>query len=168
MALEFGASRAWLDRTPLKDFRIIHFATHALANTNRPALSGAQLARYDSSGQPVDGFLRLPEIYGMELHARLVVLSACRSATGADLPGEGLVGLTRGFLYAGAAAVVATLWDVDDRATAELMQRFYEGFAVRRQPPGQALRDAQAAIRADPRWKHPYYWAGVTLHGEWR
>jgi CHAT domain-containing protein len=97
-----------------------------------------------------------------------VVLSACRSATGADLPGEGLVSLTRAFLYAGAAGVVATLWDVDDRATSELMQRFYDGLLVRKLPPGKSLREAQNLMRADARWRHPYYWAGVTLHGEWR
>lgn len=168
LALGLDASREWLFRTPLRDFRMLHFATHAFANTSRPALSGIQLSRVDSAGNSVDGFLRLGEIYNLDLRARLVVLSACRSAAGADLPGEGLVSLTRGFLYAGAAGVVATLWDVDDRATAELMQRFYEGLVTRKLPPGQALQQARQAVRADPRWRHPYYWAGITLHGEWR
>jgi CHAT domain-containing protein/Tfp pilus assembly protein PilF len=167
-ALGLEASREWLTRAPLRDFQILHFATHALADTSRPALSGIQLSRVDAAGRSVDGFLRLPEIYNLDLRARLVVLSACRSATGADLPGEGLVSLTRAFLYAGAAGVVATLWDVDDRATAELMQRFYEGLLKRKLPPGQALQEARQSLRAEPRWQHPYYWAGVTLHGEWR
>jgi CHAT domain-containing protein/Tfp pilus assembly protein PilF len=168
MAMGPEASREWLLRTPLRDYRILHFATHSLANASRPALSGIQLSRVDAAGQSVDGFFRLPEIYNLDLRARLVVLSACRSATGADLPGEGLVSLTRAFLYAGAAGVVATLWDVDDRATSELMQRFYDGLLVRKLPPGKALREAQSSLRADARWRDPYYWAGVTLHGEWR
>lgn len=168
VALGFEASRDWISRAGLSDFRVVHFATHAFANAARPTLSGIQLARYATGGQPVDGLLRLPEIYNLDLRARLVVLSACRSAVGAELPGEGLVSLTRGFLYAGAAAVVATLWDVDDRATAELMRRFYDGWLKRGLAPGVALREAQAAVRAVPQWRHPFYWAGVTLHGEWR
>jgi CHAT domain-containing protein len=153
------ASRDRFDRLAPRDFEILHFATHAFVDPRRPELSGIILAN--------GGSLRLPEIYNLDLRARLVVLSACRSATGADLPGEGVVGLARAFLYAGARGVLATLWDVDDRASAELVRRFYAGMVTQRLTPAAALRAAQDSLRADPRWRDPYFWAGLTLHGDW-
>src|SRR6185503_12637818 len=112
-------------------------------------------------GNRQDGFLRLNEIYNMKLSADLVVLSACQTALGKDIKGEGLVGLARGFMYAGAARVVASLWKVDDRATAELMKYFYEGmFGQSQLRPAAALRAAQAQMQKQPRWRSPYFWAG--------
>ncbi|HEX6046410.1 MAG TPA: CHAT domain-containing protein, partial [Pyrinomonadaceae bacterium] len=126
-ALDFAASRETLFKSKLDQYRIVHFATHGLLNSQHPALSGIVLSLYDEQGRPVDGFLRAHEIYNLQLNADLVVLSACRTALGREIKGEGLVGLTRGFMYAGTPAVVASLWDVRDQATAELMSRFYEG-----------------------------------------
>jgi CHAT domain-containing protein len=102
------------------------------------------------------------------LGAELVVLSACRTALGRQIRGEGLVGLTRGFMYAGAQQVLASLWKVDDLATAELMQRFYRGLLKRGLRPAAALRAAQLELASSPRWSAPYYWAGFVLQGDWR
>ena len=121
----------------------------------------------DPAGRPIDGFLRAYEVYNLRLQADLVVLSACQTALGEDVRGEGLMGLTRGFMYAGAPRVVASLWRVPDRGTAELMKRFYEGMLVKGLRPAAALRAAQLAMRKDPRWSAPYNWAGFTLQGEW-
>jgi CHAT domain-containing protein len=112
--------------------------------------------------------LDIPAIASLELSASTVVLSACRTALGAPQAGEGLIGLTRAFFLAGARRVVATLWEVQDRATAEMMQRFYAGMFGKKLSPAAALRQAQQALRASERWRHPYYWAGVTVNGDWR
>jgi CHAT domain-containing protein len=167
-ALDFSASRSDVESDAVSRARIVHFATHGIVNTNQPELSGLVLSLVDSKGQPQDGFLRLHDIYRLRLNADLVVLSACRSAVGRDLKGEGPMALTRGFLVAGAPRVVATLWDVDDRATAELMRRFYAGVLQRNEPPAMALRSAQMAMAATPQWSAPFFWAGFMLTGEWR
>ena len=121
--------------TDLGQYRIVHFATHSLLDNQRPELSGVVLSLVDRSGRPQNGFLRLYDIYNLRLGADLVVLSACQTARGGEIEGEGLIGLTRGFLYAGAPRVVATLWEVDDRTTALVMKHFYEGMLVRGQSP---------------------------------
>ena len=127
------------------------------------------LAQLDRQGRPAkNGFLHLADIYGFDLRADLVVLSACRSALGRDVRGEGMTGMTRGFFYAGAERVLVTLWNVNDRGLAELMRRFYRGLLIEGLAPAAALRAAQDAIRREPRWRSPYYWAGYTLQGEWR
>ena len=95
-------------------------------------------------------------------------MSACQSALGKEVRGEGLVGLTRGFMYAGAPRVVASLWQVDDESTAELMRRFYQAMLVRKLAPAAALRAAQLELLATKRWASPYYWAAFVLQGEWR
>ena len=124
-ATDFKASRALAMDGTLGQYRIIHIATHGLLDTVRPELSGVVLSLVDEAGHPQDGFLRLQDIYNLRLSADLVVLSACQTALGRPIAGEGLVGLTRGFMHAGAPRVVASLWKVDDSATAELMTRFY-------------------------------------------
>jgi CHAT domain-containing protein len=121
----------------------------------------------DRNGNPTDGFLRLHEVYDLSLAADLVVLSGCRTALGKEVKGEGLLGLTRGFLYAGASRVMASLWPVRDRATAELMRRFYRGLLQDGLPPAAALRAAQRSLRRDPRWRDPFYWAPFILQGDW-
>jgi CHAT domain-containing protein len=168
-ALDFEASRATATSRRLSEFRVVHFATHGVLDHARPELSGVVLSLVDAAGRPQDGFLRLHDIYNLNLAADLVVLSACQTALGQDVRGEGLVGLTRGFMYAGAPRVVATLWRVDDRATAELMRRFYgEMFGARPRPAAAALRAAQASMAREPRWAHPYYWAAFVVQGDWR
>lgn len=142
--------------------RWLHFATHALVDERRPLLSSLALAAVDVNGQPVDGFVRAHEVLGWRLSADLVVLSACRSAQGQPLAGEGLLGLSRAFLEAGARRVVGTLWEIDDQATVELMRLFYAGL-TRNQPPAVALREAQQKLQANPAWSSPYYWAGFVL-----
>jgi CHAT domain-containing protein len=96
------------------------------------------------------------------------VLSACQTALGKEIRGEGLVGLARAFMYAGTPRVVASLWEVSDLATAELMKRFYRGILQLRLRPAAALQAAQLEMSRDPRWAPPYYWAGFTLQGEWK
>src|SRR5215213_624619 len=125
-AVGFDANREMVLGSQLANYRIIHFATHGLINSERPELSGIVLSLFDSDGQPQNGFLRLHDIYNLHLPADLVVLSACSTGLGKDVRGEGLIGLTRGFMYAGASGVIASLWKVDDDATAELMKHFYD------------------------------------------
>jgi CHAT domain-containing protein len=167
-ALDFEASRDTVLKPELGEYRIVHFASHGLLNSRHPALSGIVLSLVDRQGRPQNGFLQAHEIYNLRLNADLVVLSACQTALGKEVRGEGLIGLTRGFMYAGAPRVVASLWRVPDVATMELMRRFYHAMLVERRRPAAALRAAQRSIRADPRWTAPYYWAGFTLQGEWR
>ena len=165
LALDFQASLKTALSPELSRYRIVHFATHGVIDSQTPALSGLMLSRVGEQGAPVEGFLGLSDIYNLRLGADLVVLSGCETALGKEVRGEGLVGLTQGFLYAGAKQVVASLWRVEDRATAELMSRFYRSLLVEGRPPAAALRQAQLAIRQDPRWRSPYYWSGFVLQG---
>lgn len=169
LALGFDASLSTAKSAELQQYRVLHFATHGLIYGTYPQLYGVVLSLVDRQGNLQDGFLRLNEVYNMKLSADLVVLSACQTALGKDIKGEGLVGLARGFMYAGAARVVASLWKVDDRATAELMKYFYEGLLGQRKlRPAAALQAAQAQMQRQPRWGSPYFWAGFVLQGEWR
>ena len=167
-ALDFSASRSLVTKDNLSDYRIVHFATHGLINNQNPDLSGVVLSLVDEQGRPQNGFLRLYDIYNLKLDADLVVLSACQTALGKEIKGEGLVGLTRGFMYAGAPRVVASLWRIDDRATADIMKRFYEAMLKDGMRPAAALRAAQISMSQDKRWHSPHYWAAFTLQGEWR
>jgi CHAT domain-containing protein len=167
-ALGFEASRETALSADLARYRIVHFAAHGLLDTRRAELSGMVLSLVDEDGRPKDGFLRFHDVYNMNLAADLVVLSGCQTGLGKDLQGEGLVGLTRGFMYAGARRVVASLWQVDDESTAELMSRFYRGMLKEGRPAPAALRQAQLELSRHPRWSAPFYWAGFVLQGEWR
>ncbi|HEY7546700.1 MAG TPA: CHAT domain-containing protein, partial [Blastocatellia bacterium] len=167
-ALDFDASRATASSPEMGQYRIIHFATHGLLNDIHPELSGLVLSLVDEKGNPQDGFLRLIDIYNLNLPVEMIVLSACRTGLGKEIRGEGLVGLTRGFMYAGASRVTASLWKVDDRATAELMKRFYEAMLVERLSPAAALRQAQTGMWKQRQWQDPYYWAAFVLYGEWK
>jgi len=131
-------------------------------------LSGLVLSLYDEQGQPQNGYLRLQDIYHMHLNADLVVLSACQTALGKNVRGEGLIGLTRGFMYAGAPRVVASLWKVDDEATAELMKLFYGNMLKKKMAPAEALQKAQIKIQKQKRWQSPYYWAAFVMQGDWQ
>jgi len=139
-----------------------------LLNSEYPELSGLALSLVDENGKEQDGFLRMHEIYNLRLPADLVVLSACQTALGKEIKGEGLVGLTRGFMHAGAQRVVASLWQVDDLATAELMKHFYRGMLKENLRPAAALRAAQIEVSRSSHWSSPYYWAGFIIQGEWK
>ena len=147
---------------------MVHFATHGLVDSEHPELSGLVLSMVDEEGRPKNGFLSLEDIFNLKLGADLVVLSACETALGKEVKGEGLEGLTRGFMYAGARQVVASLWQVDDVATAELMQRFYVGMLKDRRRPVAALRHAQIEMWKQEPWRSPYYWAAFVTQGEWK
>jgi CHAT domain-containing protein/tetratricopeptide (TPR) repeat protein len=167
-ATGFRASRTMAMSGDLGRYRIVHFATHGLLNSEHPELSGLVLSLVDENGKTQDGFLRMHEIFNMQLPADVVVLSACQTALGKEVKGEGLIGLTRGFMYAGAQRVVASLWQVDDRATAELMTRFYRGMLQDGMRPAAALRAAQVEMMKQKTWASPYFWAAFVLQGEWR
>jgi CHAT domain-containing protein/predicted negative regulator of RcsB-dependent stress response len=165
--LDFAASREALASDAVADAHVIHFATHGLLNSRSPERTGLVLSLLDARGAARDGFLRLPDLHRLRLKARLAVLSACQTALGKEVRGEGLVGLTRGFMLSGAPRVVASLWRVDDQGTAELMARFYRAMLERGHHPAAALVEAQRGLAADPRWRAPYYWAAFTFHGDW-
>jgi CHAT domain-containing protein/tetratricopeptide (TPR) repeat protein len=166
-ALDFGASRATATSPDLSQYRYVHFATHGILNSNNPELSGVVLSLFDESGREQDGFLRGYAVLNLRLPAELVVLSGCRTGLGKEVRGEGLVGLTRAFMYAGAARVAVSLWDVSDEGTAELMARFYRGMlGPKKLNPSQALRAAQVEMWKENRWHVPYYWASFVLQGE--
>jgi CHAT domain-containing protein/Tfp pilus assembly protein PilF len=167
-ALDFEASRATAVSPRLADYRIVHFATHAFLNSEHPELSGLVLSLVDEHAKPQNGFVDLQDIYNLELPADLVVLSACETGLGRRIEGEGLVGLTRGFMYAGANRVVASLWNVNDQATAELMRFFYEALLRHGMRPAAALRAAQLQMRSHKRWSSPYFWAAFQIQGEWK
>jgi CHAT domain-containing protein len=167
-ATGFEANRQLAASRELGQYRIVHFATHGLINSEHPELSGLVLSLLDENGKPQDGFLRAHEIFNLQLPADLVVLSACQTALGKEIKGEGLVGLTRGFMYAGAERVVASLWQVDDQATAKLMKLFYHGMLKENLRPVAALRAAQIEMSKSSRWSAPYYWAGFVIQGEWK
>ncbi|MGH9835193.1 MAG: CHAT domain-containing protein, partial [Blastocatellia bacterium] len=167
-ATGFAANRQLAASGELGRYRIVHFATHGLINSEHPELSGLVLSLVDENGRPQDGFLRMHELFNLQLPADLVVLSACQTALGKEIKGEGLVGLTRGFMHAGAERVVASLWQVDDQATAQLMQSFYRGMLKENLRPAAALRAAQIEMSRNSRWSSPYYWAGFVIQGEWK
>ena len=168
VALGADASRQTFLRGDFNSYRILHFATHGFLNQHNPELSGLVLSLYDREGNAQNGFLRVIDLYSLRLHSDLVVLSACQTALGKETDGEGIVGLTRGFMYAGASGVVSSLWKVEDAATAELMKRFYRAMLKDNQTPSAALRTAQNELRKIPRFKNPRYWSGFTLNGDWR
>ena len=167
-ALDFKATRTLALSPELGQYRYLHFATHGLLDSENPTLSALAFSLVDEKGTAQDGFLRAHELYNLNLPADLVVLSACQTGLGKAYKGEGLVGLTRGFMYAGAARVVVSLWNVNDRATAELMEKFYTRLLKDGQRPAAALRAAQVEMWQQKQWQSPYYWAGFGLQGEWR
>lgn len=167
-AVDFKANRAMATGTELSKYRYVHFATHGYIDSERPDLSAIVLSLVDEDGKPEDGFLRAHDIYNLNLPAELVVLSACETGLGKQIKGEGLVGLTQGFMYAGARRVVVSLWNVNDKATAELMARFYRGMLREKKTPAAALRTAQIEMSQQRQWRSPYYWAAFVLQGEWK
>jgi CHAT domain-containing protein/Tfp pilus assembly protein PilF len=167
-ALDFAASRDLVLSGRLSAYRILHIATHGLLRQDHPELSALVLSRFDRDGTPRDGYLRLPDLEALHLPADLVVLSACNTALGRETPGEGLVGLPQAFFTAGATRVLVSLWRVEDASTAALMTTFYRRLLLAHDSPAAALRQAQLAVRAQPRWSAPRYWAGFVLQGDWK
>ncbi|HEU4477800.1 MAG TPA: CHAT domain-containing protein, partial [Pyrinomonadaceae bacterium] len=167
-ASDFGASRSMATSDELSKYRYVHFATHGYLDKQRAGLSAIVLSMVDEQGKPQDGFLRTHDIYNLKLPAELVVLSACETGLGKDIQGEGLEGLTRGFMYAGARRVIVSLWNVNDKATAALMQRLYAGMLRSNKTPAAALRAAQIEMLRMRPWQSPYYWAAFVMQGEWR
>jgi CHAT domain-containing protein/predicted negative regulator of RcsB-dependent stress response len=164
----FEATKQRFVSDGMSGYRILHVATHGLLNVEHPDLSGVLLSMVDEHGQNVNGFLRMHDVYSLDLSADLVVLSACRTGLGKNVHGEGIVGLPSGFMYAGAKSVVASLWKVDDNATAEFMTYFYAAMLRDGLPPAAALRTAQLKMQRQPQWREPFYWAGFILQGEYR
>jgi CHAT domain-containing protein len=165
--LDFEANRQFVLSSELSNYRYIHFATHGFINSQTPELSSIVLSLFDENGAEQDGFLRVGDIYNLKLNAEMVVLSGCRTGLGREIKGEGLVGLTRGFMYAGARRVAVSLWDVNDEATADLMGRFYrEMLGTKKLSPSASLRQAQISMIRDKNWSSPYYWSAFILQGE--
>jgi CHAT domain-containing protein len=164
IAVGFDASLDAVLGGDLRQYRYVHFATHGIVDSEHPALSALALSQYDEHRQRRAGFLRLYDIYTLELDAEVVVLSACETGLGREIRGEGLIGLTQGFMYAGARNVVASLWQVPDRATAELMTRFYRLLLSEQHSPASALAAAQRSLAQDQR-ADPYYWGAFVIQG---
>ena len=164
---DFAASRQSVTHLDLSLYRILHFATHGILDSQNPERSGIVLSSINEQGELQRSLLSTPDIFNLKLNTDLVVLSGCRTGLGTEIKGEGLVGLTGGFMYAGAKRVVVSLWSVEDEATSELMKRFYQGIFRDKLPPTQALRQAQLSMLRDPQYS-PYHWAAFSLQGEWR
>jgi CHAT domain-containing protein/Tfp pilus assembly protein PilF len=167
-AVDFDASLETATSPSLAEYRIVHFSTHGLLDPKHPMMSGLVFSLFTRDGHPRQGFLNLSKIYSLKLRADLVVLSACQTALGKYIDGEGVVSLARGFMYAGAPRVLASVWRVDDAATAELMRYFYVGMLNQHLPPAQALHMAQIKLWRQQKYSSPYFWAPFVLEGEWK
>ena len=166
VAVDFDANRQMLMNGELSDYRYLHFATHASVNPVFPGLSWLALSQVDRKGQEQPGYLRLNDIYQLRLNADLVTLGACRTGLGKQLRGEGMIGLTRGFFYAGVPRVMVSLWEVPDRETAQLMQSFYRKLLKQKLPVGAALRQAQVEMWKSAESSAPFFWAAFSLQGD--
>ena len=167
LAVGFAANIDAVRFGDLRPYRYVHFATHGIVDTRYPALSALVLSQFDRDGRPVDGFLRLHDIYSLDLTADVVVLSACDTALGREIRGEGLIGLTQGFMHAGTRSLVASLWQVPDKATSMLMKRFYEGLLGDGVSPSRALADAQRSMVANRGRSDPFFWGAFVIQGDW-
>jgi CHAT domain-containing protein/Tfp pilus assembly protein PilF len=166
-AFDFSANRAAATNPELGHYRFVHFATHGVLDTAHPELSGIVLSLFDRQGHEQDGYLRVHDIYNLKLPVELVTLSGCRTGLGKEIKGEGLIGLTRAFMYAGAVRLMVSLWDVSDESSAKLMGQFYKKMLAReRLKPAAALRAAQLELLQQERWQAPYYWSAFVLQGE--
>ncbi|BAY95282.1 MULTISPECIES: CHAT domain-containing tetratricopeptide repeat protein [unclassified Tolypothrix] len=166
--LDFAANYTQATSSNLNQFRILHFATHGFVNDANPELSGLVLSLVNEQGKDIRGYLRLADLFNLDYPADLIVLSACETGLGKEIQGEGLVGLTRGLMYAGAERLVVSLWQVDDKGTSEFMQEFYQQMWQHNKSPNQALRAAQLKMWQQEKWRNPNYWAAFTFLGEWR
>jgi len=168
IALGFDATKAAASSPDLNRYKIVHFATHTVLNERHPDLSSLVMSLVDQAGKSQNGYLQVRDIYNLRLSAELVVLSACETALGKDVKGEGLMSMVRAFMYSGTPTVLASLWKVDDEATAELMTEFYKELLQNKRTPAAALRQAQITQMQKKSRQSPYFWAGFQLQGEWR
>lgn len=159
------ASEEEVKQGALADYRYVHFATHGLINDRKPDFSSIVLTQDRDPNE--DGYLHGAEIFNLKMDADLVVLSACQTGLGKMVRGEGLVGLTRAFMYAGSRSMLVSLWSVSDISTSELMEKFYENLVVRRISKTEALRQAQISMIGSDKFAHPFYWAPFVLVGDW-
>ncbi len=166
-AFGFAARRELVTSGRLAAFRYLHFATHGTFDVAHPERSGLVLSTVDEEGQAIDGMIPAHELYQLRFSAQLAVLSGCKTALGPMVRGEGILGLSRGFMYAGTPRVVVSLWNVSDEGTAELMKRFYDAHLRRGIRPSEALREAQRSMLGEARWQAPYYWAAFVFQGDW-
>ncbi|MDF5718802.1 MAG: CHAT domain-containing protein, partial [Rhizonema sp. NSF051] len=165
---DFDANYNRATSSALNQFRILHFATHGFVNDANPELSGIVLSLVDKQGKDIRGYLRLGDLFNLDYPADLIVLSACETGLGKEIQGEGLVGLTRGLMYAGAERLVVSLWQVDDQGTSEFMREFYQQMLHSNKPANEALRATQLKMWLSEKWRNPNYWAAFTFLGEWR
>ncbi|MBD2499624.1 CHAT domain-containing tetratricopeptide repeat protein [Anabaena azotica] len=167
-AFDFEANYNFATSKQLSQYRLLLFATHGIFDDTNPELSGLVTSLVDKQGKPQKGFLRLNDIFNLDLPAELIVLSACESGLGKEVQGEGLIGLTRGLMYAGSARVVVSLWKVNDQATSELMQELYTQILRQGKTPAVALREAQLKLWQQQDWQNPRFWSAFTIQGEWK
>jgi len=166
-ALDFEATRATAMSDDMRNYRFVHFATHSFLNNVHPELTGIVLSLVDRQGGEQEGFLRASEVFNLKLNAEMVVLSSCQTGLGKEIKGEGFIGLTRAFMYAGAKRLLVSQWEVSDEASATLMSRTYKYMlGETKMTPAAALRAAQLSVLAEKRWQAPYYWAAFGLEGE--
>jgi CHAT domain-containing protein/tetratricopeptide (TPR) repeat protein len=165
--VDLDASEDNVDNRDISKYRIVHVATHGLLNAERPQFTGLVLSLVGNKNE--DGFLRTDEVFNLKLGSPLVMLSACETGLGKEKRGEGVMGLTRAFIYAGAPTVGVSLWSVADKSTADLMTDFYKRLlASQTASPATAMRDAQLAMIAGKKYSAPFYWAPFVLVGDWR
>ncbi|HZH91948.1 MAG TPA: CHAT domain-containing protein [Pyrinomonadaceae bacterium] len=164
--LDFDANETNLRARKLDDYRFLHFATHGLLDAERPRFTGLALSLVGQAG--ADGFLRVDEVFNLRLGSPLVMLSACETGLGRERRGEGVIGLTRAFMYAGAPTVGVSLWSVGDKSTAELMPEFYRRLLAGQDGAPAAMRAAQLALIAGKRYSAPFYWSPFVIVGDWR
>ncbi len=150
----------------LKKFNYIHFATHGFIDEGKPDFSSLVLTKTNNSEE--DGFLQATEIFNLNLNADMVVLSACQTGLGKLVRGEGMVGLTRAFMYAGTPTVLVSLWSVSDISTSILMGEFYRNLVIEKLSKTDALRKAQLSMLGNEKFAHPFYWAPFVIIGDWR
>lgn len=168
IVLDAQASRENLMKADLSSYRILHFATHSIIDDERPELSAIMLSNYDERGQKITGLLRSAEIINLNINSEMVVLSGCRTGLGKDVRGEGLLNLSRSFMLAGTSRLLVSLWEVEDKATAEFMARFYEKHLKEKMTAAAALRAAKLDFMKDKRWRLPFYWSAFVLQGDWK
>jgi CHAT domain-containing protein len=165
--LDLNASEENIETRDMTKYRVVHIATHGLLNAERPQFTGLVLSLVGNKTE--DGFLRTDEVFNLKLGSPLVILSACETGLGKEKRGEGVIGLTRAFMYAGAPTVGVSLWSVADRSTAELMTNFYKRLLTGQgASPANALRAAQTDMIAGKKYSAPFYWSPFILVGEWR
>ena len=165
--IDLAANEDKIDSADVANYRIVHIATHGLLDVERPQFTGVVLSLVGNT--KADGFLRTDEIFNLKMRPALVMLSACETGLGKEKRGEGVIGLTRAFMYAGAPTVGVSLWSVADKSTAELMTDFYKRLlSPTPHPSVAAMRDAQLAMISGKKYSAPFYWAPFVLVGEWK